>query len=214
GWWPLLGCKGENPTKTGIVKGYHPKDYSYPKTKNQKFEICIGAIATQNTSWVQAEKALLNLKMLNALNPECMDSLDIEKLKTALKPAGYFNQKAKKVKLFTKFYLSLKGRTPTREELLSVWGVGKETADSMLLYAFKVQTFVIDAYTRRIFSNLKLIKKEEEYDAIKSLFEKNLPNDLALYQEYHALIVEHAKRHYSKKDSYKNCPLYKTFVKK
>jgi len=95
GWWPLVGCKGTNPTKTGAVKDYHPNDYSYPKNDGQRFEICIGAILTQNTSWPQAEKALLNLKGLNALNPEEMKNLKLEKLKQAIKPAGYFNQQGK-----------------------------------------------------------------------------------------------------------------------
>ena len=151
GWWPLLNCKGINPTKTGAVKGYHPNDYSYPKNDRQRFEICIGAILTQNTSWPQVEKALLNLKGLNALNPEEMKNLKLEKLKQAIKPAGYFNQKARKIKEFTDFYLSLNNKISTREELLELWGIGPETADSILLYAFKVPTFVVDAYTKRVF---------------------------------------------------------------
>ena len=114
---------------------------------------------------------------------------------------------------FTEFYITLNDRTPTREELLSIWGIGKETADSILLYAFKIPTFVIDAYTRRIFSNLGLIEKNAEYDKIKSLFENNLKLNLIVYQEYHALIVEHAKRHYSKKTEHRLCPLYRKFVK-
>jgi len=199
GWWPLLGCKGTNPTKTGSVKGYHPKDYSYPKNDNQRFEVCIGAILTQNTSWPQVEKALLNLKGLNALAPQKLKKLNQEKLKQAIKPAGYFNQKARKIKEFTDFYLSLKNRMPTRDELLKLWGIGPETADSILLYAFKMPEFVVDAYTRRVFSKLGFIRKDASYEEIKKLFEKNLPRDSRLYQEYHALIVEHAKKHYSKK---------------
>ncbi len=199
GWWPLLGCKGTNPTKTGSVKGYHPKDYSYPKNDNQRFEVCIGAILTQNTSWPQVEKALLNLKGLKALTPWAIKKLNLEKIKQAIKPAGYFNQKARKIKEFTDFYLSLKNRIPARDELLNVWGIGPETADSMLLYAFNIPEFVVDAYTRRVFSKLGFIRKDASYEEIKKLFEKNLPRDSRLYQEYHALIVEHAKKHYSKK---------------
>ena len=194
GWWPLLECKGTNPTKSGDVKGYHPNDYSYPKNNIQRFEICIGAILTQNTSWPQVEKALLNLKKLKALTPLKIKKLNLEKLKQAIKPAGYFNQKAKKLKIFAEFYTNLKGKTPTREELLNVWGIGPETADSILLYAFKIPEFVIDAYTKRVFAKLGIIQKDEQYEKVKKLFEDNLPKDFKLYQEYHALIVEHAKR--------------------
>lgn len=196
GWWPLLGYKGTKPTKTGSIKGYHPNDYSYPKNDKQRFEICIGAILTQNTSWPQVEKALLNLKGLNALNSKEMKNLKLEKLKQAIKPAGYFNQKAKKLKIFAEFYINLKARTPTREELLNIWGIGPETADSILLYAFKMPEFVVDAYTKRVFANLGLIEKNEKYEKVKKLFEDNLPKDFKLYQEYHALIVEHAKRYF------------------
>ncbi len=192
GWWPLISHKGSNPTKTGSVKGYHPKDYSFPKTNGQRFEICIGAILTQNTSWTQVEKALLNLEKLKAINPKAMSSIDIDKLKKAIKPAGYFNQKAKKLKKFTEFYIRLNGKTPTRDELLGVWGVGPETADSILLYAYKVPSFVIDAYTKRIMERLGF--KEKTYDELKEIFEKELEKDHKLFNEYHALLVELEKR--------------------
>ncbi len=199
GWWPLLDCKGCNPTKTGSIQGYHPGDYSYPKNENQRFEICIGAILTQNTSWPQVEKALINLKKINAINPEKIKNMEISELCHAIKPAGYFNQKAKKLKIFSEFYINLKGKKPTRDELLALWGIGPETADSILLYAYKLPSFVADAYTRRIFSSMGLIKKYETYDNIKKLFEDNLEKDFKLYQEYHALIVEHAKNNKNKK---------------
>jgi len=142
---------------------------------------------------------LLNLKGLKALTPWAIKKFSLEKLKKAIKPSGYFNQKAKKIKKFTDFYLSLKNRIPARDELLNVWGIGPETADSMLLYAFNIPEFVVDAYTRRVFSKLGFIRKDASYEEIKKLFEKNLPKNLKIYQEYHALIVEHAKKHYSKK---------------
>jgi len=214
GWWPLLDCKGCNPTKTGSIKGYHPNDYSYPRNKKQIFEICIGAILTQNTSWPQVEKTLLNLRELKALTPQSIKKLNLEKLKQAIKPAGYFNQKAKKLKIFAEFYINLKGKTPTREELLDVWGIGPETADSILLYAFKVPTFVVDAYTKRVFSHLGIINKTATYNEIKKLFENNLPKNLKIYQEYHALIVEHAKRYYSKKPYGKDDSVLKTIKTK
>lgn len=214
GWWPLTELHangGFNPTKTGSVQGYHPGDYSYPKTGNQQFEIICGAMLTQNTSWPQVETALLNLKGLNALSPEGILTLDPETLKEAIKPAGYYNQKAGRLKTLAEWFSDLRGKnpdkTPTREELLSLKGVGPETADSILLYAFKQPSFVVDAYTRRITANLGLIDENAKYNEIKALFEENLPRDVPVYQEYHALLVEHAKRHYKKKGVYGSCPL-------
>lgn len=213
GWWPLIDFKGNNPTKTGSVRGYHPGDYELPKTKHQIYEVCIGAVLTQNVGWINVEKALINLKKLKAINPKHLLELDDEQLKEAIKPTGYYNQKAKKLKEFTRFFLTLNNRVPKREELLKVWGVGEETADSMLLYAFKVPTFLVDSYTKRIFTNLGFIDEKAKYDEIKTLFEENFKPDLIVYQEYHALIVEHAKRYYSKKTEYHLCPLYKQFAK-
>jgi endonuclease-3 related protein len=215
GWWPLLGQKGCKPTKTGSVIGYHPGDYNLPKTRNQIFEVCLGAILTQNTGWPQVEMALKNLHEKNCLDPERILEMDGEALKEAIRPAGYFNQKAKKAKIFTNYFLNLgQNRIPTREELLSLWGIGPETADSMLLYAFKVPTFVIDAYTRRIFTRLGMIHEKSSYDDIKALFEQSLPEDLVIYQEYHALIVEHAKRFYQKKSDLAHCSLSQWLVVK
>lgn len=208
GWWPLLDIDGINPTKTGSIKGYHPNDYSYPKTKNQCFEICIGAILTQNTSWPSVEKSLLNLKELIDITPENVLKLDIDKLKEAIKPSGYYNQKSERLKIFSEFFINCKS-TPTRDELLKVKGIGNETADSMLLYAFNVPSFVIDAYTKRMLLNLNLISENAKYDEIKELFETNIEKNLEIYQEYHALIVEHAKNYYRKKENYSKCPLLK-----
>lgn len=209
GWWPLLDFKGNNPTKTGSINGYHPGDYALPKNDKQRFEICCGAILTQSVSWVSVEKALINLRKLKAIDANAINKINIEKLKSAIKPAGYFNQKARKLKEFAKFYLQLKGKTPAREQLLSVWGIGRETADSILLYAYKVPIFVVDAYTKRIFSKLGFVKETADYDEIRELFEKNLPKDFKIYQEFHALIVEHAKQHYTKKINGANCFLRK-----
>ena len=206
GWWPLLDCKGVNPTKTGSLRGYHPLDYTLPRTRGQVFEICVGAILTQNTAWPNVERALRNLKAAGALKPDALLRLEEPRLKEAIRPAGYFNQKARKVRIFTEFFLSRR-RAPSREELLALWGIGKETADSMLLYAFKIPTFVVDAYTRRVLANLGMIRGGEEYDEVKRIFEGRLEPDLAVYQEYHALLVEHAKRHYTKKSDSPGCPL-------
>lgn len=181
GWWP-------------VNNSYHPNDYSYPQNEKQLFEICVGAILTQNTSWGNVQKAITNLEKSKMVDAKKVSRTNAEKISLLIKPAGYFNQKAKKLKIFSKFYLELKGRTPSRQELLEIWGIGPETADSILLYAYNVPEFVVDAYTRRILLREKLIKKNTTYDEVKSFFEKNLPKDLKLYQEFHALIVEHAKK--------------------
>lgn len=206
----LEGSVGKNPTKTGSVRGYHPGDYSYPRTKEQQFEICVGAICTQNTAWPNVEKAMLNMRRLHLLSPSAIIKAEQAELGEAIRSAGYFNQKAKKLKIFAEFYADfyrssasqLKDRkqAPDRDELLNLWGIGPESADSMLLYAFKTPSFVVDAYTKKIFLDLGLIQKDWDYDRIKAMFEecfkriKDREKKLELYQEYHALIVEHAKR--------------------
>ncbi len=210
GWWPLSELHeagGTNPTKSGSVQGYHPGDYTYPQTRDQQFEIICGALLTQNTSWIQVEKALLNLKHLNALYPEGILSLSPEVLKEAIKPAGYYNQKTTRLKALALWFMGLESRIPSREELLSLKGIGPETADSILLYAFKQPSFVVDSYTKRIVTNLRLVDEKANYSEIKALFEESLPVDLEVYQEYHALLVEHAKRYYQKKGDYARCPL-------
>ncbi|MBN2881311.1 endonuclease III domain-containing protein [Candidatus Woesearchaeota archaeon] len=199
GWWPLLDVKGTNPTKTGSIQGYHPNDYSYPKTKLQQWEIIVGALLTQNTSWPQVEKSLINLKKQNLLNYKITNN-DLEKIKECIKPSGYFNQKSERLISLAQWYQELK-HTPTRDELLSQKGIGPETADSILLYAFKELQFVIDSYTKRIMKNLELIPNDAKYDEVKNLFESNFEKDFKLFQEYHALLVEHAKNYYTKKKS-------------
>ena len=159
------------------------------------------------------EVALNNLYRICEIKPARINNMEIEELKEAIKPSGYFNQKAKKVKIFTEYFINMGGKhIPRRDELLDIWGIGRETADSMLLYAFKVPTFVVDAYTKRIFGNLNMIGPNYNYDEIKKIFEKNLPRDLIIYQEYHALIVEHAKRYYPKRADYKKCPVYQSII--
>ena len=199
GWWPVTDYDGTNPTKTGSTQGYHPADYSFPRNSLEKFEIIIGAILTQNTSWPQVEKSIINLKNLINLTPNEVLDLDENNFKLAIKPSGYFNQKYNYLRNISKFYISLDGQTPERKELLSVKGIGPETADSILLYAYGEKEFVVDAYTRRIFSYLGLINEKDSYNKIKKLFEDNFSGDVNDYQEYHALIVEHAKNYYLKK---------------
>lgn len=195
GWWPLSSHEGTNPTKTGSSRGYHPGDYSLPKTSSERFEVCAGAILTQNSSWPNAEKAINNLAEASALSPEKIIELPALELAALIKPSGYFNQKARKLQGFARFYLYLGGRTPKRAELLALWGIGPETADSILLYAYHSPEFVVDAYTKRIASRLGLAKETSSYDEVKAVFVDGLPTRFEYYNECHALLVEHAKRH-------------------
>jgi endonuclease-3 related protein len=209
GWWPLMDLETENPDKTGATKGYHPLNYDLPQTRKQQYEIILGAILTQNTAWTSAEKALGNLKKLNVLDPDKLLSLDDDTLKEAVRPAGFLNQKSMYLLNITRFFLALDGEIPTRKEILRVKGVGNETADSILLYAYKQPEFVIDTYTKRIFSHLRIVEDKISYMSLKKLFQDNLSPNVPVYQEYHALIVEHAKRYYQKKPYGIECPLKK-----
>lgn len=203
GWWPLLTHKSENLSNNGPGFAYHPNDYSLPKCENEKFEIILGSILTQNTSWQSVEQALKNLNNLSAIDPFKILELSEDNLKTAIRSAGYYNQKYNYIQNITKFFIDLNKTTPTRKELLEIKGVGNETADSILLYAYKKEEFIVDAYTKRIFSYLGYINDKDSYMTIKKLFESELKNfrgnKIELFQEYHALIVEHAKNYYSKK---------------
>ncbi|PID29573.1 MAG: endonuclease III [Candidatus Cloacimonadota bacterium] len=224
GWWPLSENKGKNPTTAGSIKGYSPRDYSFPKTKEQQFEICIGAILTQNTNWISVEKALFNLSKNRLINPQNLLDCPIDLLKEAVRPTGYFNQKANYLRNFSRFYLALSQRKsdfpvkiPSRKEIKSVTGIGNETADSILLYAFKQPEFIVDAYTKRIFSLFGFFDEKAKYDEVKKIFTENLNQCLLsdqekviVFQEYHALIVNHAKTHYNKKPYKKDKIIQKT----
>ncbi len=203
GWWPLIGYGGSNLAKMC----YHPLNYNLPEIREDIYEIILGTILTQNTSWTSAENALLNLKALDVIDPENLLNLNEDILKEAIRCAGFLNQKAEYIIEVTKFYISLEGEIPARKEILKVKGVGNETADSILLYAYKQPEFVVDSYTRRIFIHQGLIDDKDNYNKIKNLFESNLSPDITVYNEYHALIVEHGKRFYSKKPYGINDPL-------
>lgn len=165
------------------------------------FEIMVGAVLTQNTAWTNVDKAIANLKQAGALTPEAIVAARPRRLATWLKPSGYFNVKAKRLHALCEWLLAQGGvaclaRWPTerlRDALLSVNGIGPETADDILLYAFDRPIFVIDAYTRRIFARLGLIAGDEDYETLRALFERTVARDVPVYNEYHALIVNHGK---------------------
>jgi endonuclease-3 related protein len=194
GWWPLLAHAGSNPTSTGRLTGYHPLDFTFPRTDAQSFEICCGAILTQNTAWPNVERALFALAEQRLLGPEAILAATDQTLEAAIRPAGYFRAKTKKLRVFSEFYRGLRDRVPTRAELLSVWGIGPETADSMLLYAWKRIEMVVDAYTIRVLCHHRFCRPPLDYDRAKRYCEDRLPRSLESYQEFHALMVEHAKR--------------------
>lgn len=173
-------------------------------TENRQFEIIIGAILTQNTAWKNAEKAIANLKKANLVDAKKILKTKKEKLAQLIRPAGYYSQKAERLKIIAKFYLE--NKNPAREQLLNVKGVGPETADSILLYAYSRPFFVVDAYTKRIFSRLGLIKTRD-YHEVQDFFHANLEKDEKMFNEFHALIVELAKRHCNKKPVCEGCPL-------
>jgi endonuclease-3 related protein len=169
---------------------------------DSRFEVMVGAILTQNTAWVNVEKAIINLKQASALSVEVILDSSHEELAEWLKPSGYFNIKAKRLRNFCQWYIEQGGyevlkrlKTETlRQRLLTVNGIGPETADDIILYAFSRKVFVVDAYTRRIFSRLGISAADIDYESLRGLFEKTLSKEsVKLFNEYHALIVLHAK---------------------
>ncbi|MFI5096340.1 MAG: endonuclease III domain-containing protein [Candidatus Acidiferrales bacterium] len=181
----------------------HGPQYWWPG--RTRFEVIVGAILTQNTSWTNVERAIHNLRKENLLSPAAMARVFPARLARLIRSSGYFHQKARKLKAFVRFLgdvhhdsLTKMFRTPTtilRKQLLSVHGIGPETADSILLYAGKHPAFVVDAYTRRILERHRLANGKESYDEIRALFQQSLPSSAALFNEYHALIV-HTGKHF------------------
>ncbi|NQV00079.1 MAG: hypothetical protein HQ538_05020 [Parcubacteria group bacterium] len=195
---------------------YFGKQHWWPA--RTKLEVIIGAMLTQNTSWSNVEKAIANLRKNKLLSFKKLSKVKINKLATLIKPAGYFNIKAKRLKNLLKFLQTRyrgnlgnmeKIRTKElRQQLLNVNGVGFETADSILLYAFNKPVFVIDAYTKRIFSRLKMLSLDSDYDKAQDLFKDNLSCNSRLFNEYHALIVRLGKDYCKKsKPKCSECPI-------
>jgi endonuclease-3 related protein len=169
-----------------------PRYTGGPETALQKFEVAVGAILTQNTAWSNAARAIESLNAGRFLNPEALLALDEKSLAGMIRSAGYYNQKAKRLKILAAFFLA--GEKATRQSLLALNGVGPETADSIMLYALGEPCFVVDAYTRRIFGRLGLVNPDAPYEEVRRIFERNLPRRIRVYRECHALIVEHGKR--------------------
>ncbi len=190
GWWP-----GESP-----------------------FEVCVGAILTQNTNWQNVERAINNLKKKGFLSPQALYELPEGILAELIRPAGYFRVKARRLKNFIRFLVEnfegdLTGLfalplEKARQALLAVSGIGPETADSILLYAGEKPTFVIDSYTRRILLRHGLATEDMGYEDLREMFMRHLPKDPALYNEYHALLVAVGKNFCRpQKPRCEDCPL-------
>jgi endonuclease-3 related protein len=181
-----------------------------------KTEIVVGAILTQNTAWKNVEKAIKRLKERGLLSEEKIANSSLKEIEEAIKPSGFYKQKAYRLRNLFKYikgeYGSLgsffnKSKDELREELLSLNGIGKETADSIILYAAEKPTFVIDAYTRRIMSRIYGINEDIDYDELKSYFEKSLKPELELYKDFHAQFVELAKNYCKKEPLCAQCPI-------
>jgi endonuclease-3 related protein len=184
-----------------------------------KDEIITGAILTQNTNWQNVEKAILNLKKASVMSLDKLYSLPQERLAELIRPAGYYNIKAKRLKAFLNWLFEKHNGSlaeveamdteSLQIELLEINGIGRETADSILLYAFGRPVFVVDAYTCRIAARHQLIEPDCDYEQLRSFFEDNLENDVKLFNEYHALLVRTGKEFCRPKARCTDCPLEK-----
>lgn len=183
------------------------------------FEVITGAILTQNTSWKNVARAIENLKNADSLNPEAIFAMRPEQLSGFIRPSGFYRIKTKRVMAFIDHLFSIYDGSlnrmfnqdlgSLRAELLGIKGIGKETADSIILYAAQKPIFVVDAYTKRVFSRHGFFPETWTYDQIQSLFMDSLPKNVDLYNEYHALIVRVAKEHCRKRPICDGCPLEK-----
>lgn len=204
GWWPLpssAGRPGFDP------RGYHPGIYGLPGPR-RRFEVAAGAVLTQNTAWGNAEAALSALAAGGLLTPAALLSCPPRRLAALVRPSGYYNQKARKLRVLAAFLAGLpRGRVPTREQLLSLWGIGAETADSILLYAWHLPVPVADAYTRRLFFRLGWTGPRADYGELSALCGRGLPAQAPVLQEFHALVVRHAKEHCRASPVCRGCPL-------
>jgi endonuclease III related protein len=192
GWWPIIDVGAGKSVYLEKRKLHH----------SERLEIILGAILTQNTTWKNAEKALLSLKREGLMDPRKLLETDMDKLASLIRSSGYYNQKARKILDFLTWFKqydysfdTLTGREidGLRSELLSVRGIGSETADSIILYSLEKKIFVVDAYTVRIFSRAGILSGNEKYPEIQEIFHRYFNGDTSDYKQYHALIVKHAK---------------------
>lgn len=215
GWWPLVSRANES--------GYDADGYRVSAAvgksleRNDQFEIAAGAILTQNTAWENARRALASLRKNGLIDPTALRRTGLDDLAQIIRSSGYFNQKARKLRMLAEFFdAEVKAHgpkggpsahPPERERLLKIWGIGPETADSILLYAFGAPVFVVDGYTKRTFERIGLVAGGTGYAAIQEMFHASLAADVELFGEFHALIVRHGKRYCRVKPACRRCPL-------
>lgn len=207
GWWPLFDSSSGKMVYSGKKK----------LTSDEKFEIILGTILTQNVAWTNVEKCFINLSEIVAIKFDTIAGLSHEKLSQAIIPSGYYNQKTKKIyniinvlqkNSYTLESLSKLSLNELRTFLLSVKGIGPETADSIALYAYNKKTFVVDAYTKRLLLRLGIIDNEKTaYTEVQEYFHENFKGDVNEYKEFHACIVALAKDFCKKKPQCHSCPL-------
>jgi endonuclease-3 related protein len=203
-----MSSKESHNRKAGILRAIYQKLSAHYGPQrwwpaDSPFEVCLGAILTQNTNWQNVERAIANLRSSGKLSFQALYLTPIAELKELIRPAGFFNVKAKRLRNFLEFLhsscrgdlqaLSRKPWPLARAELLAVNGIGHETADSILLYALGKPVFVIDAYTKRLLIRHGFQKETESYAGMQELFMTLLPPDVELFNEYHALIVQLGK---------------------
>ena len=186
---------------------------------DSRFEMMVGAVLTQAAAWTNVEKAISNLVAADVMSPRAIRDIGQASLARLVHPSGYFNSKARKLRALAMYLgerfdddlddMLREDAVLLREELLGVYGIGEETADDILLYALGVPTFIVDNYTRRVFSRLGLAPDKTSYSLHRSLFMDHLPTGVELFQEYHALIVRHGKEACRKKPRCHGCPLLK-----
>jgi endonuclease III related protein len=211
GWWPVSDAR--RPTSGPV---YSPRWTRGRLTPRQQFEVAVGAILTQNTSWTNVEKAMEKLIAARCLSADRLAVLPRRQLQKLIRSSGYFRQKSARLSDFSRYLVRRWGgridrllNQPTsqaREELLSLNGIGPETADSILLYAGGHPIFVVDAYTRRIGRRFGLLPNDDYHD-VQNTFMNALPASAPLHREYHALLVELAKRHCRAEARCEGCPV-------
>ncbi|MGI8854426.1 MAG: endonuclease III domain-containing protein [Thermomicrobiales bacterium] len=198
-----------------LAVAYGPQTTWWPA--ESAFEVCVGAILVQNTTWQQVARAIANLKAAGALDPAVLCSLPTERIEDLVRPSGTFRQKARRLETFCRHLmtrwdgdlgrmLAQEGET-LRAELLGIWGIGEETADGIVLFAAHQPAFIVDAYTTRIVRRLGLVAENGTRHDVRALFVAALPPDAAALREMHALLVTHAKAHCRATPLCIGCPL-------
>jgi endonuclease-3 related protein len=196
GWWPVTRRKGGAPEYCGG-----------PQDSRGRFEVAVGAVLVQNTSWKNASKAISALSSAGMIDPARLAAASHEEVAALVRSSGYYNQKARRLGILARYLLEAGDDPPERDSLLALEGIGPETADSIMLYAFSRTFFVVDAYTIRLFSRLGVIRGNESYDRVRGLFEGSLERNPEIYNEYHALVVAQCKQRCLRVPACNVCPV-------